>query len=405
MAQAVAQRKPADWNLSGLLAIAFGHGVNDFYSGTVALTFFFVASSAGLSPWYQGAVGFLWYLTSSIVQPLFGAYTDRHGRWWFMPTGVLMVVLSISFASLAGSLWLLSLLVVIGGLGAAIMHPEAGKYAALLSGSRKSGGISIFQIGGSLGFALGPVTIAALLAHFGRFGSLVLLPPGLVAVAYVYVVIRRAHIMAQPAHESNRKLDAVPATAVDRFGIALVVGSTAARFLTTAAFMTYLPNLLAARGGSIIEAGQLVTAFLLVSIIGMYLGGYLADRFGPIAVSVVALVMAVPCLLAFFIAPPALGVGLLLLGSIFLTVQNAPGVVIVQSLLPRSIGMALGLINGVAFGAGSVLVTVVGVVVTQQGPQAALIDVSLMPLFGAAAYVVVAKRLTPAQLRPATGGT
>lgn len=403
MEHAVAQRKPADWNLSGLLAIAFGHGVNDFYSGTVALTIFFVASNAGLSAWYQGAVGFLWYLTSSIVQPLFGAYTDRHGRWWFMPTGVLLVVLSISFASLAGSLWLLSLLVVIGGLGAAIMHPEAGKYAALLSGTRKSGGISIFQIGGSVGFALGPVAIAALLQHFGRFGSLVMLPPGLIAVAYVYVVIRRAHVMAQPAHEDQRKLDTAAPGTVDRFGISLVVGSTAVRFLTSAAFMTYLPNLLAARGGTIIEAGQLVTAFLLVGIIGMYCGGYLADRFGPIAVSVIALVAAVPCLLGFFFAPPAIGVGLLLLGSIFLTVQNAPGVVIVQSLLPRSLGMALGLINGVAFGAGSVLVTVVGVAVTRFGPEAALIDVCAMPLLGAAAYLVVAKRLTPAQLHPAAG--
>lgn len=405
MQQAVAQRKAADWNLSGLLAIAFGHGVNDFYSGTVALTIFFVATNAGLSAWYQGAVGFLWYLTSSIVQPLFGAYSDRHGRWWFMPTGVLMVVLSISFASLAGSLWILSVLVVIGGLGAAFMHPEAGKYAALLSGSRKSGGISIFQIGGSLGFALGPISIAALLEHFGRFGSLVLLPPGIVAVAYVYVVIRRAHVMAQPAHDKQRGLDAAAAGPVDRFGIALVVGSTAVRFLTSAAFMTYLPNLLAARGGTIVEAGQLVTAFLLVGIVGMYLGGYLADRFGPIAVSVGALVIAVPCLLAYFVAPPGIGTALLLLGSIFLTVQNAPGVVIVQSLLPRSLGMALGLINGVAFGAGSVLVTVVGVAVTRYGPETALIDVSVMPLLAAAAYLVVAKRLTPAQLRPASGAT
>jgi FSR family fosmidomycin resistance protein-like MFS transporter len=400
MAQAVAQKKTADWNLSGLLAIAFGHGVNDFYSGTVALAIFFVASNAGLSAWYQGAVGFLWYLTSSIVQPLFGAYTDRHGRWWFMPTGVLMVVLSISFASLAGSLWLLSLLVVIGGLGAAIMHPEAGKYAALLSGSRRSGGISIFQIGGSLGFALGPVTIAALLAHFGRFGSLVLLGPGLIAVGYVYVVIRRAHLMAQPAHETQRKLDGAASPAVDRLGISLVVGSTAVRFLTTAAFMTYLPNLLKARGGTIVEAGQLVTAFLLVGIIGMYLGGYLGDRLGSLTASVIALVAAVPCLLGFFFAPPAVGVGLLLLGSVFLSVQNAPGVVIVQALLPRNLGMALGLINGVAFGAGSVLVTVVGVAVTRYGPETALVDVSVMPLVGAAAYLIVGRRLAPALLRP-----
>jgi FSR family fosmidomycin resistance protein-like MFS transporter len=402
MAHAVARQKSAGWNLSGLLAIAFGHGVNDFYSGTVALTIFYVASNAGLSAWYQGAVAFLWYLTSSLVQPVFGAYTDRHGRWWFMPTGVLLVVLSISFASLAASLWVLALLVVIGGLGSAVMHPEAGKYAALLSGARRSGGISIFQIGGSLGFALGPITIAALLAHFGRYGSVALLPFGLVAAAAVFAGIRRAHVLAEPERASHRRDDAASAAAVDRLGIGLVVGSTAIRFLTTTSFMTYLPNLLTARGGTLVEAGQVVTAFLLVGILGTYLGGYLGDRVGSVTASVVALVTAVPCLLGFFFAPPAVGLALLLLGSVLMAGQNAPGVVIVQSLLPRNLGMALGLVNGVAFGAGSVLVAVVGVAVTRFGPQTALIDVSVMPLLGAFAYIAVARRLAPSVLRPAT---
>jgi len=158
-----------DWNLRGLLAIAFGHGVNDFYSGTVTLTIFFVATNAGLSAWYQGAVGFLWYLTSSIVQPLFGAFSDRHGRWWFIALGSAAGG-GVDFVRVAVRLAL--------GAGAAgdrrrfrfgADAPEAGKYAALLSGARKSGGISVFQIGGSIGFALGPLAIAALLAHFGRF--------------------------------------------------------------------------------------------------------------------------------------------------------------------------------------------------------------------------------------------
>jgi MFS transporter, FSR family, fosmidomycin resistance protein len=132
------------------------------------------------------------------------------------------------------------------------------------------------------------------------------------------------------------------------------------------------------------------------------LGGYLGDRLGSVTASVIALVAAVPCLLGFFFSPPAIGTGLLLLGSIFLSVQNAPGVVIVQSLLPRNLGMALGLINGVAFGVGSILVTAVGIAVTRFGPETALIDVSVMPLLGAAAYLVVAKRLAP-QLRPVAG--
>jgi FSR family fosmidomycin resistance protein-like MFS transporter len=401
MAQALVRERTDDWKLSGLLGIAFGHGVNDFFSGTVALTIFFVATNAGLSPWYQGALGFLWYLTSSVVQPFFGAYTDRHGRWWFMPAGVLLVVVSISFASLATSLWALAGLILAGGLGSAIVHPEAGKYAALLSGARKSSGISIFQIGGSLGFALGPATIAALLAHLGRNASFVLLGPGLLAAAYVFVAVRRAHGLAAPRPSAPAARDRGAAAAVDSIGIALVVGSTAIRFLTTAAFMTYLPNLLTARGGSLEAAGGIVTAFLLVSIVGMYLGGYLGDRLGSVAASVVALVAAVPCLAGFLFAPQPEALALLLLGSVFLAVQNAPGVVIVQSLLPRNLGMALGLVNGVAFGAGSALVTLVGLAVTRFGAQTALFDASFLPLIGAAAYVVVARRLAPAHLAAA----
>lgn len=390
---------PADWHLRGLLTVAFGHGVNDFFSGTVALTIFFVITNAQLAPWYQGAIGFIWYLMSSVVQPLFGAYTDRHGRWWFMPTAVLAVVTALSFASLSPSIWVLAGLIVVGGIGSAVMHPEAGKYAALLSGPRRSQGISIFQMGGSIGFALGPAAITALLAHYGRLGSLVLLVPGLAAVGVLYVVIRGADALAATA--GARKHRRGTAARTDRIGIALVVASTTVRFMTTISFVTYLPNLLTARGDSLATAGGIVTAFLVLANLGMWLGGYLGDRLGPVPASVASLVLAVPCLLGFFVAPGPLALGLLMLANLLLAVQNAPGVVIVQSMLPKNLGMALGLINGVAFGAGSLLVTVVGVAVSRVGPGAALEAVSLAPLVAAAAYLVVSRRLEPAMLRPA----
>ena len=393
MAQAIAQRSRADWHLGGLLSVAFGHGLTDFFSGTVPLTIFFVVSNAHMSAWYQGIIGFAWYLTSSIVQPLFGAYTDRHGRWWFMPTGVLLVVVSISLAASASSIWLLTLLVTLGGCGASIMHPEAGKYAAMLSGSRRSQGISIFQMGGSLGFALGPVGIAALLARYGPSGSLALMIPGVIGVGILYVAMYRAHSAATEAHaERKRAADAIT-TKPDVFGITLVVASTTIRFLTTTAFITYLPNLLTARGGSLVDAGQLVTAFLLVGLIGMYLGGYLADRIGSVLVSVLALCLAVPALIGFFYAPMPIAIVFLLLGNVLLTTQNAPSVVIVQTLLPKSLGMALGLINGVAFGAGSALVTLVGFVVARYGAQPALLAVSVMPLIAASSFTIVNRRM------------
>ena len=306
LAQPLPRDKPADWHLPGLLAIAFGHGVNDWFSGTVALTIFFVISGAHLSPWYQGAIGFIWYLMSSVVQPLFGAYTDKHGRWWFMPTAVLAVVLALSFATLSPTLWVLALLIVVGGIGSAVMHPEAGKYAALLSGTRRSQAISIFQMGGSIGFALGPVTIAFLLAHFDRYGSLVMLVPGLIGVAVVFVAIKHADALAASARRERAHRQGTAAH-VDRFGIALVVASTTLRFLTTISFVTFLPNLLTGRGDSLVVAGQVVTLFLLLANVGMWLGGYLGDRLGPVIASATSLVLAVPCLLGLL--RPAAGGG------------------------------------------------------------------------------------------------
>jgi FSR family fosmidomycin resistance protein-like MFS transporter len=157
--------------------------------------------------------------------------------------------------------------------------------------------------------------------------------------------------------------------------------------------MTYLPNLLVARGMTLGEAGQVVSAFLLVSSIGLLAGGFLADRAGAVAVSIASLVLAAPCLAAFFVASGPLSIAFLMAGSVLLAVQNAPGVALVQAMLPRNLGMALGLMNGVAFGVGSALVAVVGVAVGRAGPSAALFAVSFAPLVAALPFFAVARRV------------
>jgi len=266
------------WNLRGLSVISFAHGVSDFYSGIVPFAIFLVLSHERVSPGFQGAFVFLWYLTSSIVQPLFGAYTDRFGKWWFLPSAVALTTVSICIAAGTTSLPLLAACIVVGGLGSAIMHPEAGKYSAMLSGDRRAGGISIFQIGGQVGYSLGPAAIALAYARFGSAGSALLFVPGAVAVAALFLLMRRVDRSAVDAHAGARAAAPARPGAVDRSSIALLVGSTSLRYFVAAAFMTYLPNLLVSRGASIPEAGQVVTAFLLVSAIGLFAGGSLSDR-------------------------------------------------------------------------------------------------------------------------------
>lgn len=385
-------RKTPTWHLRGLLTTALAHGVSDLYSGMVPLLIFAIVSARHLSPLYQGAIGFLWYLTSSIVQPLFGAYSDRAGRWWFLPGSVALTACAVSCIGLSAGIPLLAVLVVAGGLGSAVMHPEAGKYAALLSGDRKSGGISIFQIGGAAGYALGPIVIASVLGRHTPAASLWMLLPGAVAVAVIFALMRGLDAHAESAritHEAS-----LPARRrIDKTGVVLLVAGTSLKYLAGASFMTYLPNLIVARGGSIGQAGALVTAFLAVGVVGLYAGGWLGDRFGAVPIAVGSLAFAAPLLYGFFALHGALAIESLLLAGILLNVQSAPSVAIVQRMLPRNLGMALGLMNGVAFGAGSALVAAVGFGVARIGAADALLQVSALPLLCAAAYWLAGRRL------------
>jgi FSR family fosmidomycin resistance protein-like MFS transporter len=386
--EVVAQQR---WNLRGLSLIAFAHGLSDFYSGALPFVIFYVVTRENGSPFVQGALGFLWYLTSSVIQPLFGAYSDRHGRWWFMPAAIALTIAGVSLSGIVHSIAGLALCIVVGGLGSAVMHPEAGKYSAMLSGTRRAGGISIFQIGGQIGYAAGPAVIALLLARFGGAGTLALFLPGAALVAALFVAMPHLDRSALRAHRSHAHHDVVPAR-VDRVGIGLLVTSTGLRYFTAAAFMTYLPNLLVGRGFALTGAGQVVSAFLLVSSIGLLAGGYLADRLGSIRVSVGSLVLAVPALLGFFALGGAPAIALLMIASVLLAIQNAPGVALVQAMMPRNLGMALGLMNGVAFGVGSALVAVVGIAVGRAGAGPALFGVSFAPLAAVLGLVAVAAR-------------
>jgi FSR family fosmidomycin resistance protein-like MFS transporter len=381
------------WDLGGISVISFAHGASDFYSGIVPLVIFYDVERAGLAPWYQGALAFAWYLTSSIVQPIFGAYGDRRGRWWFLPASVGLTVVAVAFAGTTASLPVLAGCIVAGGLGSAIMHPEAGRYTAMLGGARRTSAISIFQIGGQLGYGLGPAVIGLLLGAYGPHGSLLLLIPGGLAVIALLALMRGVDATAHAlhaAHVTARRTDEAP---TDRLGIGLLVASTALRYLVGSAFAYYLPNLLTARGFSLGQTGTIVTGFLVFAAIGLFAGGTLADRFGPALVSIASLCAAAPLLALSLTQGGWISVAALLGGSVLLAVQNAPGVALAQAMLPRNLGMALGLMNGVAFGIGSAAVTGVGFVVERAGPTAALLDVSAVPLLAAVAYLFVARRI------------
>src|SRR6266513_783823 len=137
--------------------LSSGHFATDFANGVLPALLPFLKDRFSLSYTAVGGVILASQASSSLIQPVFGLWSDRRGAMWLLPAGVALAGVGIALAADAPTFWL----VLISGLGSAAYHPEGSKFASLVSGRRRASGMAWFSIGGNLGFALGPIAATA----------------------------------------------------------------------------------------------------------------------------------------------------------------------------------------------------------------------------------------------------
>ncbi|NEA04612.1 MFS transporter, partial [Streptomyces sp. SID10116] len=134
-----------------LTLLALSHACVDVHQGAVAaLVPFFVAERAYT---YAAASGIVLAasLLSSVVQPLFGALTDKWAMPWLLPVSALVGGGGVALAGVGGSYAVTLLVVAVSGVGVAAYHPEAARVARQASrGSHTA--MSWFSLGGNVGF-------------------------------------------------------------------------------------------------------------------------------------------------------------------------------------------------------------------------------------------------------------
>ena len=367
-------------NTRVLALLALGHLVVDMNQGALAPLLPFLKTAFGLT--YAGAAAILLVanMTSSLVQPVFGYLADRATRRWLLPWAVLLAAVGVSLAGLAPSYWVLLGMVVVSGLGVAAYHPEGYRTANQVAGDRKATGLSLFSIGGNIGIALGPPAITWLVPRFGLPGTLGLLAPGLLVAGLLATVLPT--LIAAPAQGSTPR--AREGGRDMRGAMALLIGVVTVRSWTQLGLVTYVPFLYVdLLGQDPRVVGGLLFLFLGAGAVGTLAGGPIADRWGSRRYIVASLLLSTPLIAVFlwrpggWIAAAALAAtGFVLVSSFSITVALG------QAYLPRSLGMAAGLIVGLAIGTGGIGVTILGWVADHWGLYAALGVVAVLPLVG-----------------------
>lgn len=155
-----------------LLALSLGHGCADLCSGALfALLPFLVVERH-----YSYAAAGLFALTASIAgalfQPLVGAQGDRGEARWLLPAGLLLTGLGMGAVGLARSFPLTLIAVAVCSAGVAAYHPEGARWARHASSDRVTADMSVFSVGGGLGYAFGPLAVAAALTPLACMGRL-----------------------------------------------------------------------------------------------------------------------------------------------------------------------------------------------------------------------------------------
>lgn len=353
---------------------ALGHLATDWSQGAIpALLPYFIAHH-GLSYQEAGMLVFANVLIASVMQPLFGYYSDKISKPWFVPMGCLICGGAISSVGFTGSYAALFTAALCCGVGSALFHPEAALMVNRISGNRKGRAMGIFSVGGNAGFAIGPL-LAGLCAY--RLGIHALLIFGVLNTILAFSIYLRLPSVLRASSLEEKKEALIHGERKKRndwvsFGKLSVL--ILARSLGFTLSNTFIPLLWIHVLGA--TEGEGTTALSILFGLGAcftYLGGVLADKIGFLKIIRTAFLCMVP---AYFLLTHT---GSLVLASLLLIpaalsvfMPYSPIVILGQTYLGRNAGFASGVTLGLSTTLGGIFAPMVGWAADMWGLQAAL---------------------------------
>jgi FSR family fosmidomycin resistance protein-like MFS transporter len=270
------------------------------------------------------------------------------------------------------------LFVVVSGLGVAAYHPEGSKFAAYASGRRRASGMSLFSLGGNLGYGLGPTATTPLVLAFGLTGGLLLAVPCAIVAALLLVAVPFLASFA-PEPEATSAAQAEP----DRPGaLALLLGVIAFRSVAWFGLITFVPLWEVSLGHSKAHGSHLLSLMLLTGGLGTLAAGPIADRLGRRPVVIVSMAATGPLILAYVLAGGVAGAFALALVGVCVISTFGVTMVMSQEYLPRRIGMASGLSIGLSIGLGGVAAVCLGAIADSIDLRSAMYGAAAAPLAG-----------------------
>ncbi len=379
-----------------MTTLSAGHLFTDISQGAIPAMLPFLVATDHLNYAAASALVLAATISSSVIQPLFGHLSDRISLPWLMPIGPVLAGLGVALAGFAPSYALTFAAIVVSGIGVAAFHPEGSRFANYVSGARRASGMSLFSVGGNIGFALGPVLLTPLLLVFGMHGTaFLIIPTGLMALVLAHELPRlrqfRTDVVGGRVHRGDEDEAWGP--------FALLSGVIALRSFIYFGLVTFIPLYYV----HVLHTGKALgnaalAAMLVGGAAGTLVGGPLADRFGRRTVLIGSMLLLPPLLTGFLLSGPALALVFAALAGAATIATFAVTIVMGQEYLPGRLGMAAGVTIGLSIGLGGVGAPLLGVLADAHGLRSVFVTIALLPV-GALALTLALPRSRTTAIR------
>ncbi len=345
-----------------VLASAVGHFSVDMYSGMLPMMLLVLSDPLSLSYGQIGLVSMTFGLASSLSQPVFGWLGDKKYSRLLAVLGVATVSVNMGLLRFSDRFAMLFILATLAGLGAGAFHPQGAVLAADTEVRSRGSAMSLYMLGGNIGYAFGPLISAAIFSLAGSSMPLMVAALGLAQAGIVFWAISRR----PPA--PNRSIAARESGKRAAISIMIIVALVLfLRSWVQTSIQTFIPQLYKGVNADTSFAGQVLFSILMPLAIGGLIGGTLSDRVGRRWVLAISTAIVGPALWGLLTAQ---GAAVLMWGPLLGIAMGASlpvSIVMVQELVPRGLGLMSGVALGFSFIAGSIGVSLNGFAADHMG--------------------------------------
>ncbi|WP_408949912.1 MFS transporter [Lysobacter sp. Hz 25] len=387
-----ADQKPAEAAgriaLPILAMLSVCHLLNDMIQSLLPAIYPLLKDAFKLDFGQIGLITLTFQVTASLLQPLVGIYTDKRPMPYSLAIGMGFTLAGLLLLSRASSFPMLLLAAALVGSGSSVFHPESSRVARMASGGRHGLAQSLFQVGGNVGSALGPLLAAFVVMPRGQ-GSV-----GWFAFAALTAIVilsrigvwYREQIPAQRKKQASAARAPLPRKTVAR-SMAVLAVLIFSKYFYMASLSSYYTFYLMEKFQLKAQDAQVhLFVFLGAVAAGTLLGGPIGDRIGRRYViwfsilGVLPFTLLLPHANLFWTTALTVVIGLVL-ASAFSAI-----LVYAQELVPGRTGVIAGLFFGFAFGMGGLGAAALGQLADRIGIEAVYALCAYLPAIGLLAW-------------------